>query len=261
MPADAPSLIPPALDQLHEHPAVVSEEAPSLLERSAEVPDPRDPRGVHHRLAIVLALTACAVPTGAASLPAVGGRRSAVGEWNADAPAHVLEQVGARPDPLPPRRVLPAETTGCPLHRDPQGQPEGAAQAAQVPSVEGHPASGPHQGCRRRSEIRRIKVASVNSLFLPGAPPGRPDQKQPQRPQDRQSHEHDPLRSRRPDRRAVHPGPASPTRPRPLADRCPAPRPRHHLRRGRLTAAGRQRAPRDGHLSRPRHRSPPDSRS
>lgn len=29
----------------------------------------------------------------------------------ADAPAHVLEQVGARRDPLPPRRVLPSETT------------------------------------------------------------------------------------------------------------------------------------------------------
>ncbi|MEU0199757.1 MULTISPECIES: transposase family protein [unclassified Streptomyces] len=33
----------------------------------AEVPDPRDPRGVRHRLAVVLALTACAVPAGATS--------------------------------------------------------------------------------------------------------------------------------------------------------------------------------------------------
>ena len=35
----------------------------------------------------------------------------AVGEWIADAPAHVLERVGARPDPLAPRWALPAETT------------------------------------------------------------------------------------------------------------------------------------------------------
>ncbi|WUX65390.1 transposase family protein (plasmid) [Streptomyces sp. NBC_01431] len=52
-----------------------------------------------HRLAVVLALTACAVLAGATSLLAVG-------EWIADAPAYVLEQVGADPDPLLPRRVL-----------------------------------------------------------------------------------------------------------------------------------------------------------
>ncbi|XKK60598.1 ISAs1 family transposase [Streptomyces sp. ARC32] len=104
MPADASSLIPPALDQLREKPQVDAVEVPGLLERLAEVPDPRDPRGVRHRLAVVLALTACAVLAGATSLLAVG-------EWIADAPAHVLEGVGARPDPLAPRRALPAETT------------------------------------------------------------------------------------------------------------------------------------------------------
>ncbi|MGW4984145.1 hypothetical protein [Streptomyces mirabilis] len=44
------------------------------------------------------------MPAGATSLLAVG-------EWIADAPGYVLEQVGADPDPLLPRRVLPAETT------------------------------------------------------------------------------------------------------------------------------------------------------
>ncbi|UOE19805.1 transposase family protein [Thermobifida halotolerans] len=38
------------------------------------MPDPRDPRGVRHRLAVVLALTACAVQAAATSLPAVGER-------------------------------------------------------------------------------------------------------------------------------------------------------------------------------------------
>ncbi|WP_328663345.1 ISAs1 family transposase [Streptomyces sp. NBC_00328] len=104
MPADTSSLISPALDQLREHPEVVSEEVPGLLERLAEVPDPRDSRGVRHHLAVVLALTACAVLAGATSLLAVG-------EWIADAPPRVLERVGARTDPLQPRRVLPSETT------------------------------------------------------------------------------------------------------------------------------------------------------
>ncbi|MFJ1708498.1 ISAs1 family transposase [Kitasatospora sp. NPDC088346] len=104
MPADATSPIPPALDQLREQPEAAPEEVPGLLERLAEVPDPRDPRGVRHALVVVLALTACAVLAGATSLLAVG-------EWIADAPVHVLEQVGLRPDPLLPKRLLPAETT------------------------------------------------------------------------------------------------------------------------------------------------------
>ncbi|PZH09241.1 ISAs1 family transposase [Streptomyces sp. NTH33] len=104
MPADASSLIPPALDQLRQQPAASSEEIPDLLERLAEVPDPRDPRGVRHALAAVLALTACAVLAGATSL-------SAVGEWITDTPAHVLHRLGVRPDPLQPRRSLPSETT------------------------------------------------------------------------------------------------------------------------------------------------------
>lgn len=104
MPVDASSPIPPALDQLGEHPEAVPEEVPSLLQRLGEVPDPRDPRGVCHGLAVVLALTACAVLAGAASLLAVG-------EWIAGAPTHVLDRLGVRGDPLLPGRLLPAETT------------------------------------------------------------------------------------------------------------------------------------------------------
>lgn len=68
---------------LRVHHAVASEEVPGLLERLAQVPDPRDPRGVRHALVVVLALTACAVLAGAASLLAVG-------EWIADAPGQLL---------------------------------------------------------------------------------------------------------------------------------------------------------------------------
>ncbi|MFD4144492.1 transposase family protein [Streptomyces sp. NPDC058572] len=104
MPADASSLIPSAFDQLREHPEVVSDEVPGLFERLAEVPDPRDPRGVRHALVAVLALTACAVPAGATSVPAVS-------EWIADTPPHILQRLGIRLDPLFPKRSLPAETT------------------------------------------------------------------------------------------------------------------------------------------------------
>ena len=104
MPAEASSLIPPALDQLREHPEAEPEEVPGLLGRLAQVPDPRDPRGVRHALVSVLALAACAVLAGATSLLAVG-------EWITDAPPHVLKHVGVRLDPLFPKRSLPAETT------------------------------------------------------------------------------------------------------------------------------------------------------
>ncbi|MFC1432643.1 transposase family protein [Streptacidiphilus sp. N1-3] len=56
------------------------------------MPDPCDQRGVRHALAVLLALTACAVLAGASSLLAVG-------EWIADAPPHVLERLGVRPRP------------------------------------------------------------------------------------------------------------------------------------------------------------------
>jgi predicted transposase YbfD/YdcC len=104
VPADASSPIHPALDQLGEHLQIVPCEVPDLLERLAEVPDPRDPRGVRHALTVVLALTACAVLAGATSLLAVG-------EWIAETPSHVLEELGTHSDPLLPRRLLPAEST------------------------------------------------------------------------------------------------------------------------------------------------------
>ncbi|MFF0087695.1 ISAs1 family transposase [Streptomyces canus] len=104
VPADASSLIPPALDQLGPRPGAVPREIPDLLKYLAQVPDPRDPRGVRHPLAAVLALTACAVLAGARSLLAVS-------EWVADAPEGLLERLGIRVDPLFPKRSWPAETT------------------------------------------------------------------------------------------------------------------------------------------------------
>ncbi|MFF4522625.1 transposase family protein [Streptomyces bluensis] len=74
VPADASSLIAPAPDQLCEHPEIAPQEVAGLLERLAQVPDPRaPPRGVRHPLNVVLALAACAVLAGATLLT--------VGEW------------------------------------------------------------------------------------------------------------------------------------------------------------------------------------
>ncbi|MGW0209616.1 hypothetical protein ACWDZ8_28760 [Streptomyces sp. NPDC003233] len=52
---------------------------------------------MRHTLAVVLALTACAVLAGATSLLAVG-------EWISDTPPHVLDRLGVRADPVLPRR-------------------------------------------------------------------------------------------------------------------------------------------------------------
>ncbi|MEV7939300.1 ISAs1 family transposase [Kitasatospora sp. NPDC088264] len=59
---------------------------------------------MRYTLAVVLTLTACAVLAGATSLLAVG-------EWITDAPPYVLEHLGVHPDPLLPRRLVPAEAT------------------------------------------------------------------------------------------------------------------------------------------------------
>ncbi|MEU9291964.1 ISAs1 family transposase [Streptomyces sp. NPDC048275] len=104
VPADASSLISPAFEQIRPHPEVSGSDLPDLLERLAQVPDPRDPRGVRHPLVTLLALTACAVLAGARSLLAVS-------EWVADAPPALLGRLGTAVDPLVPKWSWPAEST------------------------------------------------------------------------------------------------------------------------------------------------------
>ncbi|MEU1371674.1 transposase family protein [Streptomyces sp. NPDC005803] len=104
MRAKASSLIPPAVDQLREDPEAAPEDLPGLLDRLAQVPDSRAPRGVGKALVDVLPLAVCAVLAGATSLVAVGERIT--GD-----PTHVLEHIGVRLDPLCPQPPLPAETT------------------------------------------------------------------------------------------------------------------------------------------------------
>ena len=97
MPA-APSFpIPAALDQLthlsdlHQGPATVLNRVSDLREHLAGVPDPRDRRGIRHTITTVLLIATAAV---------LGGARSftAIGEWAADLPQHLLAALGARRD-------------------------------------------------------------------------------------------------------------------------------------------------------------------
>lgn len=60
---------------------------PDLLSLLATLPDPRDPRGLQHQLAAILAVGLAAVLAGARSFVAIG-------EWVAHQPAHALADLG-----------------------------------------------------------------------------------------------------------------------------------------------------------------------
>lgn len=108
MPAVASSLICAVFGDLAALPAadreVLADRIPQLLAYLAWVPDPRDPRGVRHSLASVLAAAVAAVLAGARSL-------AAIAEWVADVPAGVLEVLGIRYDPLSRVHQVPDEAT------------------------------------------------------------------------------------------------------------------------------------------------------
>ncbi|MFJ3220794.1 transposase family protein [Kitasatospora sp. NPDC086801] len=60
----------------------------------AQVPDPRDPRGVRYTPAVVLTLTACAVLAGATSLRAGTRTRTRTRHFAALRPASLEHQLG-----------------------------------------------------------------------------------------------------------------------------------------------------------------------
>ena len=70
-----------------------------LVEVFAQVPDPRDPRGVRHSVATVLTLAQTAVLAGARTLLAIA-------EWTQDADRDMLSRIGVDPD-----QALPSEST------------------------------------------------------------------------------------------------------------------------------------------------------
>ena len=76
----------------------------TLLDALSQVPDPRDARGVRHRLPAILALTLAAVLAGHTSFYAIG-------QWIADAGQKTLQTLGARQDPTSGRYLGPDEKT------------------------------------------------------------------------------------------------------------------------------------------------------
>lgn len=108
MPALPSSLISPALERLQDLPAAgcatLTGQCPGLAGHLAQVPDPRDPRGVRHTLTSLLLAAVAAVLAGARSF-------TEIGEWAADAPAQVLGRLRIRYDPLARRFTPPDEAT------------------------------------------------------------------------------------------------------------------------------------------------------
>lgn len=70
-----------------------------LLASLTHVPDPRDPRGVRHPAAVILAVTISAVLAGARSFVAIG-------EWVADQSDHVLTVLGAGDRDVPSESAI-----------------------------------------------------------------------------------------------------------------------------------------------------------
>ena len=76
----------------------------ALVEWFAQVPDPRDRRGLIHPLPVVLALAACATVAGRT-------RPTEIGEWCQDASEELLAALGARHDALTGRYLAPGKDT------------------------------------------------------------------------------------------------------------------------------------------------------
>ncbi|MET7999328.1 ISAs1 family transposase [Amycolatopsis sp. NPDC005232] len=106
MPAVSSCLIPAVFDRLTPLPDVDSDRSwvADLRKYLAKVPDPRHRRGVRHSIGSILAIAAAAVAAGARSF-------TAIGEWAADAPQHVLAMLGTRFDARAGRYVAPDEAT------------------------------------------------------------------------------------------------------------------------------------------------------
>jgi predicted transposase YbfD/YdcC len=92
-----PACVVCPISELARHPR-------ALVDRFAQVPDPRDRRGRVHPLPVVLSLAACAISAG-------HGRPTEIGEWCRDASQDLLASLGARYDALTGRYLAPGKDT------------------------------------------------------------------------------------------------------------------------------------------------------
>lgn len=88
MPAESSSQIAAGIGDLVVVAQTFASDRVGLLSVLAKIPDPRKPRGVRHRLAVVLGLAVCAVLAGARSYVAIA-------EWAADADEATLDELEA----------------------------------------------------------------------------------------------------------------------------------------------------------------------
>jgi hypothetical protein len=138
VPALPSSLISPALRQLAGRPGgqLPSGQCAGLREFLAQVPDPRDPRGVRQSLSSVLLTSLAAVLAGARSL-------AAIGEWAADAPPAVLAALGARVDPLAGQFRPPGEAAIRRVLEAVDGGELGSAVTSWLAAAPASPGAGP----------------------------------------------------------------------------------------------------------------------
>ena len=107
-----------------------------LVVALARVPDPRQPRGVRHRISAILALAVCAVLAGCRSF-------TAIGEWVADASEQVVSALtvgGGRPCESTIRRVLQrldGETLDAVIGAWTAGRTEPTAPSRRLVAVDG----------------------------------------------------------------------------------------------------------------------------
>jgi hypothetical protein len=107
VPAPSSSLIDRVHNQTGDSPGAIElglTGQECLLRALSRVPDPRDARGVRHRLPAVMAMSIAAVLAGSRSCYAIG-------QWIAGAKQKTLKALGARRDPVSDRYVGPDEKT------------------------------------------------------------------------------------------------------------------------------------------------------
>jgi predicted transposase YbfD/YdcC len=135
--------------------AVRAARGEGLMDVLASVPDPRDPRGVRHRLPVVLALCVAAVTAGQSSLADLAA-------WVAHAPKEVLAAAGARRDPVTGRLQAPSADTVLRLLP--------ALDAAALASAAGTALAA--RSRRRRRAGRRVLAVDGKTLRGAAGPDG-----------------------------------------------------------------------------------------
>jgi predicted transposase YbfD/YdcC len=144
VPASASSSILPGLTQLTTADQLRPAETPHLLACLSMVNDPRARPGRRHPLVAILGIAAAAVLAGAQSI-------TAIAEWAADVPCHVLVALGAQRDPLTGRPIAPSEAT---IRRTLTGLDADALTAV----IGGWLTSGRGREQRRRAVTRAVAV-------------------------------------------------------------------------------------------------------